>query len=184
MTRAEPARHVRTLHEGQFLRLLRVDHWEYVQRPRSGGAGFIIAVTRACELVLVEQYRYAIDRCAIELPAGIIGDEDAFAGETVEASALRELEEETGFHGSEAKVLFSGPTAAGMTSETSHFVRVRGLSRVHGGGGVDGENITTHLAALDGIDAWLGARQAEDRVVDPRVYVALYWLIREGFTVG
>lgn len=180
----EPVRHVRTLHEGDFLRLSRVEHWEFVQRPRSNGAGFIIAVTEAAELLLVEQYRYALDRRCIELPAGIIGDSDAFADETAEVSAQRELEEETGFRGRHAKLLFSGPTAPGMTSETSHFVRVSQLTQVSPGGGVDGEDITPHRVALESIEPWLAQCKASGLAVDPRIFAALYWLLREGYRIG
>lgn len=169
----------RLLHAGEFLLLFRRAHWEFVRRPRSSGACFVIAVTPGRELVLVEQYRVPMQKPTIELPAGIIGDSEAFADEAAEDSALRELEEETGYRGRRAELLFSAPTAAGLTSEYSHFVRVRDLERIHAGGGVDGENITVHVIALDAIDAWLEARRAEGRLVDTRIYAALYLLSRE-----
>jgi branched-chain amino acid transport system ATP-binding protein len=133
---------LQTLYEGRFLVLHKIAHWEYVRRPRSTGACFVIAVTDERELVLVEQYRYPMGARCIELPAGIIGDSDAFENETPEAAAMRELEEETGFRARSAKTVLMAPTAPGMTSELSHLVRVRGLSRLHSGGGVDGEDIT------------------------------------------
>ena len=170
---------VRVLHQGQFLALLRRAHWEYVQRPHSTGACFIVALTAARELVLVEQYRLPVRAYTIELPAGIMGDSAAFADETAEASALRELEEETGFRGGSAELLLTAPTAAGLTSETSYFVRVRDLVRVHAGGGVDGENITVHIVPLAGIDDWLAAQRASGRLVDMRIYAALHLLSRE-----
>jgi len=172
-------RNVKLLHHGEFLILERVAHWEFVRRPRSSGAGFIIAVTDARELVLVEQYRYPVDCACIELPAGIIGDAAEFEDESVEASAMRELLEETGYQGQQARCLFSSPTAAGLTSEYSHFVRITGLERIHEGGGVDDENIIVHHVALDGIDDWLEAQLQRGVTVDTRIYAALYWLQRE-----
>ncbi len=169
----------RLLHRGEFLLLFRREHWEYVRRPKSSGAGFVIAVTDDDELVLVEQYRLPVRAATIELPAGIIGDSEQFADEKAEASALRELEEETGFRGASAELLFTSPTAAGITSEMSYFVRVRGLSRVHAGGGVDDENITVHIVPRKGIDAWLSARRAENKFIDMRIYAALHLLTVE-----
>jgi len=170
----------RLLFDGEFLKLLRVDHWEFVRRPRSKGAGFIIACTPQNELILVEQYRYPVNRRCIELPAGIIADSEAFADETVEQSALRELEEETGFRGRSAQVLLGGPTACGMSAEMSYFVHVQGLERVGPGGGVDGEDIQVHLVPLRSIDAWLEERMADGQLVDPRIHTALYLLLRSG----
>ncbi|MFC5970863.1 NUDIX hydrolase [Halomarina salina] len=60
------------------------------------------------ELVMVEQFRPAIERHCLELPAGIVEDEDSPDGdlagdETIapaayESAAARELAEETGWH--------------------------------------------------------------------------------------
>lgn len=172
------SRNITVLHDGQFLQLLRVEHWEYVRRPRSSGAGFIIALTGADELVLVEQYRYPLDRRCIELPAGIIGDSAELQGESPLDSAMRELEEETGFAGSRAELLLQSPTAPGMTAELSYFVRVHGLQRRHAGGGVDGEDIVTHCVPLPGIDAWLDTQRNAGLAVDARIYAALYLLGR------
>ena len=63
------------LHEGDWLRLMRAGTWEYVQRVRARGAAFIVPLTPADELVLVEQFRVPLRARTIELPAGIVGDE-------------------------------------------------------------------------------------------------------------
>lgn len=168
----------RILHDGQFLKLLRDGHWEYVQRQRSTGAGFIVAVTDARELVLVEQFRIPLGRRVIELPAGIIADSVETHGESVESSALRELEEETGFRGTRARVLCSGPVAAGMTDEIGYFTEVSGLTRVNAGGGVDGEDITVHVVPLAQVEAWLDHQRAHEVLVDPRIYLGLYFASR------
>jgi ADP-ribose pyrophosphatase len=170
---------VKVLHEGEFLRLLRREHWEYVVRPNSSGAGFVVAVTDAGELVLVEQYRWPIRARSIELPAGIIGDSVEFVGEDACSSGLRELEEETGFRGESAELITSAPTAAGLTAETSYFVRARKLTRVHAGGGVDGEDITVHCIPVEQVDDWLDLQRATGISVDTRIYAALHFLARE-----
>ena len=166
----------RTLHDGQFLKLQRDGHWEYVSRQRASGAGFIVAITDARELILVEQFRVPLHQRVIELPAGIIGDGADNQGESAELSALRELEEETGYVGSSTRRLCHGPVAAGMTDEIGYFTQVSGLKRVAAGGGVEGENITVHLVPLDGVERWLATQQAARGVlVDPRIFVGLYF---------
>lgn len=166
---------IRSLHKGEFLELKRDRHWEYVRRVKASGAVVIIAVTPARELILVEQTRIPMQGKTIELPAGIVGDSDAFAGEAFEQAALRELLEETGYRGDEAFILTQGPTAAGLTSEQLTLVGIRGLHREHAGGGVDGEDITVHLVPLDAVHGWLEARRAEGLFIEPRIYAGLWF---------
>lgn len=165
---------IHTLHDGKYLKLLRNERWEYVARQRASGAAFIVAVTPQRELLLVEQLRVPLQRRVIELPAGIIGD-GADSAESVETSALRELEEETGYRGSHAHVLCSGPVAAGMTTEIGYFVQISGLQQVHDGGGVEGEDIRVHRVPFDQVESWLAAQTRAGLLTDPRIYIALYF---------
>lgn len=165
-----------SLHRGRFLELLKDGKWEYVQRVKAHGAVFVLAVTDASELVLVEQYRVPVQERTLELPAGIYGDEESADGETAEQCALRELEEETGYRGTAAKVLLTGPVAPGLTNEVMYLVRVTGLEKVHAGGGVAGEAITVHAVPLADVRGWLERKRAEGFQVEPRIYAALYLL--------
>ena len=169
---------IETLYQGKFVKLSKSGTWEYAERVNATGAGFILALTPQRELVLVEQYRVPLQARTIELPAGIIGDE-GHDGEGVEASALRELEEETGFRAARAEILISGPVAPGLASEMMHLVRAHDLVRVGAGGGVDNENITVHVVPLSQIDAWLADKAHHGLLVEPRIYAALYFLLRE-----
>jgi ADP-ribose pyrophosphatase len=170
---------IETLYEGKYLTLRREGTWEYVERPYARGAAFIVAVTGAREIVLVEQYRVPLHRRCIELPAGIIGDEAAFANEGVEAAALRELEEETGFRGARAELLTSGPVGAGLASEILYLFRAHDLQRVSAGGGVEGEDITVHVVPLAGIGEWLAQQGRSGKWVEPRVYAGLWFAQNE-----
>jgi ADP-ribose pyrophosphatase len=168
----------RILHTGQFLELKRDGHWEYVSRVNSSSAVFVLAITDDDELLLVEQYRVPLRCRTIELPAGIVGDEAHLRGESAAESALRELEEETGYRGRRVETLIDGPVAAGLTSELLHLVRIRDLQRVHDGGGVGNENIVVHRVPMREVDAWLGAQAARGLLIEPRIYAALYFARR------
>ncbi|MGH8530106.1 MAG: NUDIX hydrolase [Nevskiales bacterium] len=171
---------VEILATGRFLRLVRKGHWEFAERVNSHAAVFVVAVTPARELVLVEQHRIPLGRSTIELPAGLLGDEARHSEEPPEACALRELEEETGFRGKRAQLIVEGPVAPGLTSERLYLVRCYDLERVHAGGGVGGENITVHTPRLDSIDTWLAEQRRAGLEIEPRVYAALYFLRNEG----
>jgi ADP-ribose pyrophosphatase len=178
MSRERDRKHIEVLHEGQFLRLVREGRWEYVERTNSSGAAFIVAVTAQQEIVLVEQYRVPLQARCIELPAGMIGDEAHLRDEQVEASAARELEEETGFRGRQAHTLMSGPVAAGLTSEQLHLVEISGLDRVHAGGGVEGEDILVHCVPLASVHEWLEDKRRAGLQIEPRIYAGLYFALR------
>jgi ADP-ribose pyrophosphatase len=60
----------------------------------------VIAFTGEQEVVLVRQYRPAVERYTIELPSGLVE-----AGETPEQTARRELQEETGYHADKMELL-------------------------------------------------------------------------------
>lgn len=166
---------IKTLHRGKFLELRRDGKWEYVTRTNSSGAVFILAITDRDEIVLVEQHRVPLGGATIELPAGMVGDEPDFRDESLIDSALRELEEETGFRGRRAERLLSGPVAPGLSSEILHLVRVYDLEREHAGGGVDGEDIHVHVVPLREVDGWLRRQAAAGKLVEPRIYTALYF---------
>src|SRR5580693_7412923 len=103
------------LHRGRHLELVEDHGWEYVQRRNASAVVGILAVTPAHELLLVEQHRIPVGGPVIELPAGLVGDEDA--DEDIAKAAARELIEEAGWSPSQCAVLAKGPSSAGLTSE-------------------------------------------------------------------
>ena len=63
-----------TLDEGDWLRLVRIDHWESCERTHGQGmAVIIIAVTPADQVLFVEQFRVPLGARTIEMPAGLVG---------------------------------------------------------------------------------------------------------------
>lgn len=169
----------RTLYEGEFLRLNRVDHWEYTERANARGAVIVVAVTDDDELLLVEQPRIPLQQSVIELPAGLVGDIVGEEDEQLAVAAARELEEETGYRAQRFEYLTAGPPSAGMANEIISFYRAFELTRVHAGGGDDSEQIIPHAIPLDAVESWLAARQDEGLLVDPKVYTGLYFILRQ-----
>ena len=167
--------HSETLHAGRFVHLKRRQGWEYAERVNVPGIALIVAVTDAGELVLNEQFRIPVQRRVIELPAGLVGDQPDCAGEALAEGARRELLEETGFAADQMAYLSAGPPSAGITNEILTLFRATGLRRVAAGGGVDGEGIQVHLVPLDQVPAWLRQREAEGCLIDPKVFIGLYF---------
>ena len=164
-----------TLYEGDWLRLVRIDHWESCERTHGQGmAVIIIAVTPADEVLFVEQFRVPLGARTIEMPAGLVGDDHA--QDTLEDAARRELIEETGWSPGKVEVLLIGPTSSGMSNERIAFVRARELTRVGEGGGVDNENITVHSVPRADAPRWLMQKQAEGYELDLKLWAGL-WMI-------
>lgn len=163
--------------EGKYLRLVKHGHWEYAERTNAGSAVIVIAVTPERKLLFVEQYRIPMGAPTIEMPAGLVGDLDA--ADTMEEAARRELLEETGWQADEVKVLMVGPTSSGMSNELIAFVRARGLSRVHAGGGDETEDITVHEVPVDEAPRWLAGKMAAGYAMDPKLWAGLWLLDHE-----
>ncbi|MFM2198150.1 MAG: hypothetical protein RLZZ505_1582 [Verrucomicrobiota bacterium] len=162
-----------TLYESKWLGLYRIGHWDFVRRPHSDSCVGILAITDSNEIVLVEQFRIPVGKRVIEIPAGIVGDEEEYRGEALAATAARELMEETGHRAMEIRLILSSPTSAGMTPEFTHIFLATGLSRETEGGGVSGEEITVHHVPLAELRGFLAAKTSEGLVVDFKIHAAL-----------
>ncbi len=164
-----------TLFETRWITLQRIGHWDFVRRPHSDACVGILAITPEEEIVLVEQFRIPVQRRVIEIPAGIVGDEEEHIGETLAGTAARELLEETGYRAGTIEPLIDTPTSAGLTSEMLHLFYARELVREHDGGGVAGEDIIVHHVPLAGLREWLREKQAAGMIIDFKISACL-WL--------
>lgn len=169
---------LRVLGEGRFLRLLSRKSWEFVERPNATGVVVIAAVNRDGEAIFVEQRREAVQSNVIEWPAGLVGDEPGAGDEPLEAAAARELEEETGYRPGRIWVATQGPSASGMSDEITVFLVAEDLEKVGEGGGVGNERITVHRVPFDETLDWLDQQIQAGKLVDPKIFVGLYFLER------
>ena len=156
--------------EGKFVRLMKRGKWEYASRTRNIGAVVVIAEYEG-KIILVDQPRVGPDCRCIELPAGLVGDEDPDI--TVEQTAIKELEEETGFTADSVEVLGEFFASPGMLSESFTLVRVRGVRKIGEGGGDENEEINVHLVARSDIPNFLEQKRAEGFGIDVKLLIFL-----------
>jgi len=88
------------------------------------GAAAIVPVLHN-RILLVEQYRTAIGRATLEIPAGTLE-----VGESPEACARRELIEETGFTAADWQKLTAYYPSPGYSSELIHVYQASGLEKI------------------------------------------------------
>lgn len=160
--------------QGKFLAAKRKGKWEYVSRTRGVSAAVILATIEG-DVLLVEQWRAPLDAFCLELPAGLVGDEDE--GEAVETAAIRELEEETGYRAERVVALGRFHASPGMSSEYFTLIRAEGLTRVGDGGGVAGEDIKVHRVPIAEVPAFVEKMRAKGVAMD----VKLLLLLTSGF---
>lgn len=160
---------------GKYLLLKQRNGWEYVERRQVSGIVGILAVTEDRKLVLVEQYRSALDKRVIEIPAGLAGDLEGAENEAFVEAARRELLEETGYEAGEMEYLTEGPASAGLSTEIITFFHARDLRKVAAGGGDMSEEIVVHEVPIDTLPGWLAEKRREGCAVDYKVYTALYF---------
>ena len=170
---------MKEIYKGKYLHYRQTDHWEWVTRPNNIAATVIAAVSAKKELVLVEQYRIPMACNVIELPAGLVGD-DGYEGEDSCVAAQRELEEETGYQAKNFKKVIHGPVSAGMTDEANDIYLAWDIEKISEGGGVDDEDIITHVVPYDQLDTFLTNKQNEGTAIDLKIFVGIHFLQKEG----
>ncbi|MBS3928914.1 MAG: NUDIX hydrolase [Sphingomonadales bacterium] len=158
---------------GKFITARTRGKWEYVTRARGIRAAVILAIDAEDHVILVEQFRVPLQKRCLELPAGLIGDDQGAEGEDALAAAVRELEEETGYHAERIESLGEFYSSPGMVSESFTLVRAHGLTRVGPGGGTDGEDITVHRVALAHLPQFVEMARARGLGIDVRVLMLL-----------
>jgi ADP-ribose pyrophosphatase len=161
---------VEVMWEGKFVRALRRGNWEYASRARDIGAVVILAEYEG-KVILVEQPRVAPDCRCVELPAGLVGDKDPSA--TIEGTAIKELEEETGFTADRVERLGNFYASPGMLSESFTIVRAHGVRRIGEGGGDEHEDIKVHLVPRAEIPNFLEQKRAEGLGMDAKLLLLL-----------
>ena len=152
---------------GKYLRLVTDDGWEYVERV-GGMTAVVIVALHDSKYILVEQARVPLGgRRCIELPAGLVGDED---DKGIEETAIKELEEETGFRCDRIERLGEFFSSPGMVAEGYTLVRAHG---VRPGGTKSDEDIDVHLVAPGDVASFIAAKRAKGLAIDTKLLLLL-----------
>ena len=153
--------------EGKYLRLVTDGSWEYVERVGDMTAVVIVAMHDG-KYILVEQARAPLgNRRCVELPAGLVGDEDDLG---IEETALKELEEETGFVADDVTRLGEFYSSPGMVAEGYSLVRANG---VRPGGTKIEDEIDVHLVAPEEMASFIAAQRAKGLAIDGKVLLLM-----------
>ena len=96
--------------------------WDFVHH---NGAAAVIAVDNDGKILMVRQYRNALDRFTLEIPAGKLDSPD----EPTLECATRELEEETGFKAGKIEYLLTINTTVAVCDEKIDIYLATDLSK-------------------------------------------------------
>jgi len=181
------------LHQGDWLRLIKVKYLDPRGKERSWEAVTRVSVPRGAEpdsvaaiaiyrrllhydvIVLVRQYRPAVNGYTIEFPAGFVE-----AGESSEQAALRELKEETGWHGEVTHMSSSIAADPTCTASMVKFatVKINGdatENKINKPQPRDGEFVDLIMLPVSELHDRLARLTKEGNVIDCRV---------EAFAIG
>lgn len=93
-----------------------IEEWDYLEHKRGGAC--VVPVLEDGRILMIRQYRPAVDRETLELPAGA-RDRDPVSGQMEDSAltAARELREETGYTSDSIVPLIKLRTAVAYCSE-------------------------------------------------------------------
>jgi ADP-ribose pyrophosphatase len=153
--------------QGKYIRIVTRGGWEYVERCNGVGAVVILAEHDG-RIILIEQSRVPLGgRICLELPAGLVGDED---DKGVEETAVKELEEETGFTAERIERLGHFFSSPGMVAEGFHLVRAHDVRPC--GSPVE-EGIVVHLVERERVAEFVAERRAAGVAIDVKLLLLL-----------
>jgi ADP-ribose pyrophosphatase len=149
--------------------------WDRLSNPRTGEEFDrlvletpdwvnVVALTRARELVLVEQYRFGSRDLTLEIPGGVLD-----RGEEHGAAARRELLEETGYTGGAWTYLGAVQPNPAFHDNLCHHWLAEGVERTSVQGLDAGEDIAVRTLPYDEI----GAAVTDGRIRHALVLTAL-----------
>ena len=98
--------------------------WDFIKHK---GAAAVVPVTEDGKILMVRQYRNALERYTLEIPAGALDEE----GEPGFKCAARELEEETGYCANKWTDLGFVYTSPGYSDEKLYLYKAEDLEFTH-----------------------------------------------------
>ena len=136
---------------------------EWVKHP---GAACCIPILNNGNIIMVKQYRYAVDEESIELPAGKID-----FNESPEDCASREIEEETGYKVNKLTFITNIYPAIGFTNEKMWLYLAENLEKTNVKPDID------EFVEVMSFDRKTATEMVEKGVIrDSKTIIGLMWL--------
>ena len=131
----------------------------------------IVALTPDREVVMINQYRHGTETVELEIPGGMMdpGETDPVA------TALRELQEETGYTGENARIIgecFANPA---IMNNRVHTILVENCRCTHEVQLDAGEDLSTHLIPADDLPRLV----KEQKIRHSTIVAALHYFALE-----
>ncbi|HEX8352482.1 MAG TPA: NUDIX hydrolase [Pyrinomonadaceae bacterium] len=135
----------------------------------------VIPVTKAGEVVLIEQYRHGSEEVSLEIPGGMVDP-----GEEPAAAAARELAEETGYEAREVVLLGRTRPNPAIQDNWIHTFLARDVEYRREPSNEGTEQTRVRLVALERIPALIAAGE----ITHSLVVVGFHWLGLRGPAPG
>jgi ADP-ribose pyrophosphatase len=126
----------------------------------------VVALTSKDELIMVEQYRHGSETVELEIPGGMMDSIDA----SPEATAIRELKEETGYAGEGGRIIGEVFPNPAIMSNTCYTVLIENCQCEHAVEFDQGEDLITRLVPAQEIPALV----RQGKIKHSLVVAALY----------
>jgi len=126
----------------------------------------VIALTPDRKLVMIHQYRHGSGTVELEIPGGMMDPQET----NPVVAAIRELREETGYEGENARVLGKIHSNPAILSNATYTVLIENCHLKHGVEFDHGEDLATQLVPVAEIPKLV----ADEKIGHSLVVVALY----------
>lgn len=152
----------------------RIEKWDYIDHKRGGAC--IVPVLPDGRILMIHQYRPAIDRETLELPAGA---RDSIQEDTA-VTAARELEEETGYRSDKITLLLKLRSAVAYCSEFTDVYLAEDLIPIGGQHLDEAEEIRIEAFGLDTLLEKIYSGQIQDAKTAAGILAYSTRLYKEG----
>jgi 8-oxo-dGTP pyrophosphatase MutT (NUDIX family) len=135
----------------------------------------IVAVTPDSHLVMVEQYRHGTNTVELEIPGGMVDRNDTSAV----VAGVRELREETGYEGENARLIGEVFPNPAIQSNTCYTALVENCVLKHPVDFDHGEDLITRLVPVADIPRLIAERKIQHSLVVAALYFFELWQRRK-----
>lgn len=160
------------VYEGKILNLIKEEVMTVSGQPairemieHNGGVG-LVAITSDNKIIMVKQFRKALERDMLEIPAGKLEK-----GEDPLEAAVRELEEETGYKAENIEFMTRYYPSVGYIRECLYLYLCTGLTKGEAHPD-DDEAIDTYMYTMEELEALIASGNLQDGKSMAALYAA------------